>query len=65
MIIEFIIRAVISLVIGFVIGYVGELIYDRFSNKKKYNVSKSKVKGDNSIVIQNLKAKRSDDFNGS
>lgn len=64
MIIELIMKAVIGLVIGFVTGYVGGLIYDHFANKK-YNVSKSKVKGDNSIVIQNLNTNESkDEFNG-
>lgn len=62
MIIELIMKAVIGLVIGFVTGYVGGLIYDHFTNKK-YNVSKSKVKGNNSTVIQNQKTKkRSDGF---
>ena len=50
-------KAVIGLVIGFVTGYIGGLIYDHFTNKK-YNVSKSKVKGDNNIVVQNQKSKK-------
>lgn len=57
MIIELITKAVIGLVIGFVTGYIGGLIYDHFTNKK-YNVSKSKVKGDNNIVVQNQKSKK-------
>ena len=58
-------KAVIGLVIGFVTGYVGGLIYDHFTNKK-YNVSKSKVKGNNSTVIQNQKTNEDgSDFNGS
>lgn len=33
---------------------------------KKYNISKSKVKGDNSIVIQNLNTNEDgSDFNGN
>lgn len=64
MIIELIMKAVIGLVIGFVTGYIGGLIYDRFTNKK-YNISKSKVKGDNSIVIQNQKTNENKgEFNG-
>lgn len=56
MIIELIMKAVIGLVIGFVTGYVGGLIYDH---------CKSKVKGDNNIVIQNQKANESKgEFNG-
>lgn len=65
MIIELIMKAVIGLVIGFVTGYIGGLIYDRFSNKR-HTINKSKVKGDNSTVIQNLNA--NDDggeFNGN
>lgn len=64
MIIELIMKAVIGLVIGFVAGYVGAFIDDHFTNKK-HNISKSNVKSDNNIVVQNQKAKRSDDFNGS
>jgi hypothetical protein len=61
MIIELIMKAVIGLVIGFVTGYVGGLIYDHFTNKT-YNVSKSKVKGNNSTVIQNLNTNNEDGF---
>lgn len=57
MIIELIIRAIVGLVIGFVTGYIGGLIYDHFTNKK-HNISKSKVKDDNNIVIQNQNAKK-------
>lgn len=45
----------------FVTGYVGGLIYDHFTNKT-YNVSKSKVKGNNSTVIQNLNTNNEDGF---
>lgn len=65
MIIELIMKAVIGLVIGFVTGYVGGLIYDHFTNKR-HTINKSKVKGDNSIVIQNLNTNEDgSDFNGS
>lgn len=65
MIIELIIRAVISLVAGFVTGYIGSFIYHRFISKK-HNISKSKVKGGNSIVIQNLNTNGDGgEFNGN
>ena len=65
MIIELIMKAIIGLVIGFVTGYIGGLIYDHFTNKK-YNIRKSKVKGDNSRVIQNRNTNEDgSDFNGN